>query len=108
MHLEKVEHPRAKDVLKKIRQSSGLNGEQKRMTQTVEFFDDAYGALQWGDCKEAEEPRIPDTRRRKYIRYNKDEVTVCGLRTVVNPFQWEGVHGMPENPFGVALSMAVT
>nr|GEY67890.1 hypothetical protein [Tanacetum cinerariifolium] len=38
MHLEKVEHTRAKDVLKKSRQSSGLNGEQKRMTQTVEFF----------------------------------------------------------------------
>ncbi|GJX86996.1 putative ribonuclease H-like domain-containing protein [Tanacetum coccineum] len=38
----------------------------------VAFFDDAYGALQWGDCKELE-PRIPDRNRRKYIRYNKDE-----------------------------------
>ncbi|GJY94258.1 hypothetical protein Tco_0510619 [Tanacetum coccineum] len=49
-----------------------LNGEQKRMTQIVAFFDDAYGALQWGDCKGLE-PRIPDRKRRKYIRYNKDE-----------------------------------
>ncbi|GJW19708.1 hypothetical protein Tco_0027144 [Tanacetum coccineum] len=30
----------------------------------VEFFDDAYGALQWGDYKELE-PRIPDRKRRK-------------------------------------------
>ncbi|GJW67991.1 hypothetical protein Tco_0122415 [Tanacetum coccineum] len=26
-----------------------LNGEQPRMTQIMAFFDDAYGALQWGD-----------------------------------------------------------
>nr|GEZ55531.1 ulp1 protease family, C-terminal catalytic domain-containing protein [Tanacetum cinerariifolium] len=38
MHLEKLEHPRAKDVLNKKATISGLNGEQKRMTQTVELF----------------------------------------------------------------------
>ncbi|GJY68165.1 hypothetical protein Tco_0471147 [Tanacetum coccineum] len=44
----------------------------KDLEMIVAFFDDAYGALQWGDCKGLE-PRIPDRKRRKYIRYNKDE-----------------------------------
>nr|GEU57400.1 hypothetical protein [Tanacetum cinerariifolium] len=79
MHLEKVKHPRAKDVLNKnptiIRPKLGTT----RMTQIVAFFDDAYGALQWGDCKELE-PRIPGRKRRKYIRYNKDESKHIDIR----------------------------
>nr|GFA30172.1 hypothetical protein [Tanacetum cinerariifolium] len=27
---------------------------------------------------------------------------------IAKPFHWEVVHGMPENPYGVALSLAVT
>ncbi|GKD12884.1 hypothetical protein Tco_1197291, partial [Tanacetum coccineum] len=167
MNLEKVKHPSAKDVLNKKPTIIRLNGEQARMTQIVAFFDDAYGTLQWGDCKELEPDddkilvlhgrrritkdmfkwnkangkydkekqfeafsktiksefkKDPEMKNMKDIEigntviidnsstqmtYEAKYKTVCELLVIAKPFHWEGVRGMQENPFGVALSLAV-
>ncbi|GJR53536.1 ulp1 protease family, C-terminal catalytic domain-containing protein [Tanacetum coccineum] len=44
---------------------------------------------------------------RTQMTYETKYKTVCELLVIAKPFHWEGVRGMQENPFGVALSLAV-
>ncbi|GKD51079.1 ulp1 protease family, C-terminal catalytic domain-containing protein [Tanacetum coccineum] len=155
MHLEKVEHPRAKDVLNKkptiIRPKWGTtendtdcgiflmmhmehyNGETAN-NWNLEFPTEKQGntldiikmrvrlatkilshEINIHREKISTEANTNEDLRKKMINETLLLFSVlklflvlfCCLKTVAKPFHWEGVRGMQENPFGVALSLAV-
>nr|GEV02245.1 hypothetical protein [Tanacetum cinerariifolium] len=73
----KVKHPRAKDVLmKKPTILRPKWGTKENDTYCEIFFDDAYEALQWRDCKELK-PQIFDIRRRNTLDIIKMRVRLA-------------------------------
>nr|GEY88358.1 hypothetical protein [Tanacetum cinerariifolium] len=93
MHLEKVEHPRAKDILKKkstiIRPKWGTKENDT-------------------DCGIFLMMHMEHYNREATKNWNLEFPTEEKGNTLDIIRMREGVRGMPENPFGVALSLVVT